>query len=137
MRARNLVIAAFLLGAPAWLSPPGAAAQETGALVQVDAVKREPLSQRFTVIGRLVARQRGMVAARVEGPVAELRVQIGDRVRAGEVLAVIDRDRLKWHRAAAAAAGRSARTAAVPAVAATAPRAVALAAAVRPIPTVT
>lgn len=113
MRARNLVIAAFLLGAPAWLSPPGAAAQETGALVQVDAVKREPLSQRFTVIGRLVARQRGMVAARVEGPVAELRVQIGDRVRAGEVLAVIDRDRLKWHRAVAAAAVAESRASVV------------------------
>ncbi len=85
MRTRKLVVAAVLLGAPAWLlpPPPGAAAQEAGTLVQVDTVKREPLSQKFTVIGRLVARQRGVVAARVEGPVAALRVQISDRVRAG------------------------------------------------------
>lgn len=67
-------------------------------LVVVDAVKREPLSQTFSVIGRIVASQRGVVAARTRGSVAEMRARVGDRVRAGDVLAVLDRDRLVWRR---------------------------------------
>ena len=80
-----------------------ARAQSEVTLVEVDAVIREPLNQTFTVIGRLVARQRGDVAARVAGPVAELRVQIGDRVRLGDVIALIDRKRPAWRRDVAAA----------------------------------
>ena len=79
-------------------APPNAAAQDEAILVQVDPVRAEPLSQTFTVIGRLVARQRGEVAALIGGAVRELRVQIGDRVGAGDILAVIDRNRLSWRR---------------------------------------
>ena len=95
----------FLLGimAVAALSSLSASpqAQDKGSRateVAVDAVTRQPLNQTFTVIGRLVARQRGVVAARTRGPVAEVRVQIGERVRKGDVLAVIDRNRLAWRR---------------------------------------
>lgn len=80
-----------------------ALAQEEATPVQVDAVKREPLSQTFTVIGRLVARQRGAVAARIAGSVTELRVQVGDRVRRNDVIAVVDRKRPSWARDVAAA----------------------------------
>ncbi|MCH7889485.1 MAG: efflux RND transporter periplasmic adaptor subunit [Proteobacteria bacterium] len=100
MNARHLARGAFLIAvlvaAPAAAAEAGADAQ--GTLVWVDAVTRQPLYQSFTVIGRLVARQRGVVAARTRGPVAEMRVHIGDRVRKGDVLAVIDRSRLAWRR---------------------------------------
>ena len=96
-----LVVIAGLAATPA---PTHIAwAQNAATPVQVDAVKREPLSQTFTVIGRLVARQRGDVAARVAGPVAELRVQVGDRVRLDDVIAVVDRKRPAWRRDVAAA----------------------------------
>lgn len=74
--------------------PAAAQRGPSAALVQVDAVRIEPLSQTFPVIGRLVARQSGVVAAQVSGPVEEVLVQVGDRVAAGDLLARIDHERL-------------------------------------------
>ncbi len=63
-----------------------AAAQGQRSLVAVDAVIVEPLSQTMPVIGRFVARQIGDISAQVAGPVEKVTVQVGDRVRAGDVL---------------------------------------------------
>jgi len=71
-----------------------AGAQQDGALVRVDRVAAEPLSQTVPVLGRLVPRQAGAVSSRVEAPVEAFRVEVGDRVAAGQVLAVLNRDRL-------------------------------------------
>jgi len=60
-----------------------------GAAVEVDIVTDQELDQTIPVIGRLVARQTGPVAAHVSGPVVEVRVEVGDRVRRGDVLVVI------------------------------------------------
>ena len=88
---RNLLVIALggasMLGAPVW-------AQKQASLVKVDAVKNEPLSQTIPVIGRLVARQAGSVAARTQGAVARFLVEVGDRVAAGQVLAELDTDEL-------------------------------------------
>ena len=73
---------------------PAAAQEERITPVRVDVVRNEPISQTVPVIGRLVARQSGVVAARARGPVAELRANVGDRVKKGEVVAVLVRDRL-------------------------------------------
>ncbi len=73
------------------------------AVVGVDAVREEVIDQRFPVIGRLVARRAGAVAARVAGPVGEIRVEVGDRVDKGQVLAVLVRERLSAERARRAA----------------------------------
>ncbi len=88
------LLAALLTALPA---DRPARAQEAAPVV-VDAVAREPLSQTVEVIGRLVAVRRVVVAARTAGPVAEMRVRVGDRVAAGDVLAVIEKDRLSWRR---------------------------------------
>lgn len=71
---------------------PVSAQQE--ALVGVDAVRLEPLEQTVPVLGRLVARRTGVVAARIQGPVDEILVEVGDRVEKDAVLAVLDRDRV-------------------------------------------
>ncbi len=85
---------ALLLGLP-----PAALAQGAmPALVKVDEVRREPVSQTVPVIGRLVARQAGDIAARVAGAVVELRVHVGDRVKAGDVIAVLSTERLAAER---------------------------------------
>ena len=68
-------------------------------MVGVDEVRIETISQTFPVIGRLVARKAGVVAARVKGPVDKILVEVGDRVEAGQVLAVLVRSRLKWEHA--------------------------------------
>ena len=77
-------------------------AQQTAA-VDVDEVRIEPLSQTVPVIGRLVARQSGIVASRIGGPVADMRVSVGDRVKKGDILGVLDTARLQRQRALLAA----------------------------------
>lgn len=75
-----------------------AAEAQQAAPVGVDPVIIEPLSQTQPVIGRFVSRQAGVVAARTEGPVTEVSVQVGDQVKRGQVLAALDIDRLTWLR---------------------------------------
>ena len=67
-----------------------ALAQAPAAFVQVDAVRIEPLVQTVPIIGRLVARQAGMIATPINGPVAELRVEVGDRIETDQIVAVLD-----------------------------------------------
>ncbi|MDP6707406.1 MAG: efflux RND transporter periplasmic adaptor subunit [Alphaproteobacteria bacterium] len=74
----------------------GPVSAQRAAVVGVDEVRLETISQTFPVIGRLVARKAGVVAARVGGPVDLMRVQVGDRVKVDQVLAVLHRNRLKW-----------------------------------------
>ena len=68
------------------------------ANVVVDAVIEEPLSQTVPVLGRIVAGEFGPIAARIGGAVNEMRVDVGDRVERGTVLAVLDRERLALER---------------------------------------
>jgi len=69
-----------------------AGAQESGPraeIVGVDTVVSQPLSQTTSVIGRLVPRQRGTVAAATNGPVGEVAVAVGDSVKKGDLLVQI------------------------------------------------
>ena len=87
---------AFVAAALLVLAAAPAAAQGTRATpVGVDTVRSEPLEQTVPVIGRLVARQSGVVAARTGGAVAEIKVTVGDRVKKSEVIAVLARDRVR------------------------------------------
>ncbi len=63
---------------------------ENASLVGVDAVRQEPLSQTIPVIGRLVSRRAGQVAAQVAGAIDDIKVEVGDRVKKGQVLAILD-----------------------------------------------
>ena len=84
------------------LGSSGAEAQRP-APVRVDKVVVEPLAETAPVFGRLVSRMRGSVAAQTIGAVTEMRVQVGDRVSEGDVLAVLDIEKLTSERAARAA----------------------------------
>ena len=68
-------------------------------VVSVDVVKNGPAGETVPVYGRLVARQKGVVAARVQGAVAEMRADVGDRVAAGDALALLVADTLRARRA--------------------------------------
>ena len=72
--------------------------------VRVDAVIVEPKSQTYPVIGRLVAQRTGNVAARINGAVVEMNANVGDRVKKGDVLAVLAIKRLTAQRDKYAAA---------------------------------
>jgi len=66
-----------------------------GTAVVADAVIEDDLSQTTPVIGQLVARQVGPVAARVSGPIESVRVQVGDHVKKGDILVVVSKERLQ------------------------------------------
>ena len=93
--AAAVALAAFSAPSPAQEKKPQTPSQPP-VQVGVDGVITEPLRQTVPVIGRFVARQTGGVAARVSGPVGEIRVEVGDRVKAGDVIAVLVNDMLKW-----------------------------------------
>lgn len=99
-RARMAIVA--VAATMAWQSAafaqsdPKAPAAPPPAAVGVDKVRSEPLRQTIPVIGRFVAAQAGVVAARTAGPVAAFKVMVGDRVKPGDVVAVLDKDSLKW-----------------------------------------
>lgn len=96
--------------APAGASPAaegtalGGGGGRPPASVRLDEVIAEPMGQTVPAIGRLVARQNGVVSAEIRGVVEEMRVDVGDRVARGQVVAVIARDRLAAARARQAAA---------------------------------
>lgn len=85
-RSRFMAALAVMAGVVGLL---GAAEAQQGkpSFVQVDKVNRAPLVQTIPVVGRLVARQSGTIAARSAGPVAKLSVEVGDRVKQGQELA--------------------------------------------------
>lgn len=103
----------LLLTLAPWAGGGGgkAVAQGRAAPVAVDAVIREPLSRTASVIGRMVARQQGTVAALTRGPVREVLVDVGARVREGDVLLRLDDRRLVQARNVAAALLTAARAA--------------------------
>ncbi|MFT5390268.1 MAG: RND family efflux transporter MFP subunit [Gammaproteobacteria bacterium] len=67
-----------------------AVAQDRAARVKVDIVRSEPISQTVPILGRVVTREGGVIAARVAGAVTTIGVQVGQRVEMGAVLATLD-----------------------------------------------
>ena len=88
---RAVFLAAFVLAGVA-LAPATAQAQGKKVRVEVDAVIVEPLTQTVPALGRFVARQSGPVAALVSGPVAEVLVEVGDRVAKGDLMVRLSAD---------------------------------------------
>jgi RND family efflux transporter MFP subunit len=94
---RAISLAALIL--VVMLAAPWAVrAQGETARVEVDAVIVEPLTQTVPALGRFVARQSGPVAALVGGPVAEVLVEVGDRVAKGDVLVRLSTEISVGHR---------------------------------------
>lgn len=69
--------------------------KQRSAGVRVDAVILEPLTQTMPVLGRFVARESGVVAALMRGPVDSISVAVGDRVKKGDVIAHLVTARIK------------------------------------------
>jgi RND family efflux transporter MFP subunit len=74
---------------------PGGGFRGPPTLVELAKVERERLVQYFPVTGRVVARQHGVIASRIQGRVVSVMVDVGDRVKAGDVIAELDTGRLK------------------------------------------
>ena len=88
---RLAVVATLLALIASW---PASAQDQPPALVHVDAVIEEPMSQTAPVVGRIVARE-AVIATQVEGTVSRIHAVIGDRVARGDLLAELDPSRLE------------------------------------------
>lgn len=66
-----------------------AAVAQPAALVSTDAVVTQTFTQTVPIIGQLVAKQSGPATTRIAGIVDAMRVQVGDRVARGQVLATL------------------------------------------------
>jgi RND family efflux transporter MFP subunit len=94
-REINLVLISNIFGLlllPFLLSV-GAAQQRVSA-VGVDQVISEPLLQTMPVLGRFIAKESGIVATRIAERVHKMYVQVGDRVKKGDLLVKLASDRL-------------------------------------------
>jgi RND family efflux transporter MFP subunit len=85
-------------------------AQGREASVTVDPVARQPLIATVNVLGRFVARQSSVLAARVAERVDKVEVQVGDRVAEGQVIARLSSDRLAAERERMAAQAKAAES---------------------------
>ena len=63
--------------------------------VGVDVVISAPLQETVPIIGRVVGREGGVISARTAGPVASVRVHVGDRVKKNQILALLVTRRLR------------------------------------------
>jgi RND family efflux transporter MFP subunit len=86
-------LALLIFGAPTPVQ-----AQRGPAVVVTDAVRVEPLSQTVEVLGRVVARQSGILATRIAERVALVEVQVGDRVERDQILVRLSDDRMASER---------------------------------------
>jgi RND family efflux transporter MFP subunit len=91
----NLYHLCFLVASLALQTPAIVLAQNDAIPVGVDAVSAEPISETAAVIGRFVSRQAGEVAAQSKGAVADVLVEVGDRVSTGQVMVQLITDRLE------------------------------------------
>ncbi len=79
------------------LAIPGRA-QDDAIPVDVDPARLDEVSETVAVIGRFVSRQSGIVASQSDGPVANVLVEVGDRVVLGAPLVEIDTRRIALDR---------------------------------------
>ena len=101
-----LMVALGLTTLMVWTGIAEAQGGPRATAVTVDDVRTEVLGETAPVIGRLVARQSGVVAARTSGAVDEVLVDVGDRVKKGDIIAVMANERMLASRDAAAAVVR-------------------------------
>ncbi|TCS60353.1 efflux RND transporter periplasmic adaptor subunit [Varunaivibrio sulfuroxidans] len=102
-RRRILALGALALFSltPVWSAPAQGQEKIKGGgqeapHVRVDAVVRTFTDQTFPIIGRLVAKQSGVVSARIAGPVAQMPAEIGQRIEKGDIVAVLYSESLRW-----------------------------------------
>lgn len=89
-----LFLTLFAQSAGAQEKQSAGAQEKPAASVFVDAVREDILDDTVRVIGRLVSRQGGNLAARTGGAVVALHVGVGDQVEAGQIIAELDRTTL-------------------------------------------
>jgi RND family efflux transporter MFP subunit len=70
---------------------------ESAKTIKVEAVRQEQLRRSIEVVGTLAAEDEVTVASQADGAVSHVLVDLGDRVRAGQILLELDREKLEYN----------------------------------------
>ncbi len=104
--------AALLIGCGGSDAPKSASANETPAVsVQTVTVSESPLASYYEATGTVRARSAAVLSAKVMGHIREVKAHVGDHVRAGQLLVVLDSRDLEAGYLQAEAARNEARSA--------------------------
>ncbi len=87
---RTAATAALAVALACFAQPPVIAGKPVGREVEVARARKGAVERTTTVPGSLIADQSARLFAKVSGYLKQLNVDIGDEVKAGDVLAVID-----------------------------------------------
>lgn len=91
LRRVGLLVASLALGAPlAACGQAESAPPQAHEMVRVETVSFQPVARTVSLTGTVAARVESKLSFRVAGRIAERKVDIGDHVRAGDVLATIE-----------------------------------------------
>jgi len=90
------VCAVMLLSTPTWAEDK--TDKEEATTVGGARITSQIMNQTVPVSARLVARQNGEVAARIDAPVSEVLIEVGDEVFAGQLLVKLDSARLQYQK---------------------------------------
>jgi RND family efflux transporter MFP subunit len=75
----------------------GSARQEPVRAVKTEAVRQEAVRRAIEVVGTLAAEEQVTVSSQAEGAVSRVLVDLGDRVKAGQVMIELDREKLEYN----------------------------------------
>jgi HlyD family secretion protein len=71
--------------------------EEPSKIVKAEAVKQEAVRRTIEVVGTLAAEDQVTISSQAEGAVSRILVDLGDRVRSGQVLLELDREKLEYN----------------------------------------
>jgi multidrug efflux pump subunit AcrA (membrane-fusion protein) len=71
--------------------------EDTARSVSVEAVRQEQLRRSLDVVGTLAAEDQVTIASQADGAVSRVLVDLGDRVKAGQLLVELDREKLGYN----------------------------------------
>ncbi len=77
-------------------NPQAASEERPDKAVTTEAVKEESVRRPIEVVGTLAAEDQVTVSSQADGAVVKILVDLGDRVRAGQILVELDREKLEY-----------------------------------------
>jgi membrane fusion protein, multidrug efflux system len=72
--------------------------EEIEKRIQVEAVRQESVKRTLEVVGTLAAEDQVTISSQADGAVVKILADLGDRVRSGQVLLELDREKLEYSR---------------------------------------
>jgi membrane fusion protein, multidrug efflux system len=98
---RTFLVAAFAGLALAGCGKGGTAKasgrEESARPIKVEAVRQEEIRRSIDVVGTLAAEDQVTISSQTDGAVARVLVDLGDRVKAGQTLLELDREKLEYN----------------------------------------